>query len=83
MGTSLVVWWLRLPLPSNAGDEVSIPGQGAKITCCVMWPKQNEQNPKSWSLQTCGHGESKYKQMRYIQTLVSTLKRKRKAICCD
>ena len=67
MGASPVVWWLRLPLPSNAGNEVLIPGQGTKITCCVVWPKQNKQNPKSWDLQTSGRGESKYKQTRYIQ----------------
>ena len=29
-----MVWWLRLPLPSNAGNEVLIPGQGTKIMLC-------------------------------------------------
>ena len=32
-GTSLVVRWLRIHSPSNAGDSGSIPGRGTKILC--------------------------------------------------
>ena len=40
-GTSLVVWWLRLPLPSNSGSAVSVLGQGAKIPH-APWPKKKK-----------------------------------------
>ena len=40
-GTSLVVQWLRLPSPSNAGGAGLIPGWETKIQY-VSWPKKSK-----------------------------------------
>ena len=39
LGTSLVVWWLRLYLPTQGGVGL-IPGQGAKIP----YPHRQDKN---------------------------------------
>ena len=38
LGTSLVVWWLRLHA-SNAGGKGLISGQGTKLVCREVSPK--------------------------------------------
>ena len=45
-GTSLVVRWLRVSLPSNSGGAGSVLGQGAKVPH-ASWPKKKSINRKN------------------------------------
>ena len=40
-GISLAVKWLRI-CATKAEGTGSIPGQGTKILCCMVWPKREK-----------------------------------------